>query len=178
MYSGSIHLWSYIARSAAVLKDMMEFLLLADEPSASETVASWYFEQWCRDTGRYSKEQVLAKVSAATNRTAPPLLILAKLNNELVGAAELKIREMELYPDYEFWLGGVYVSPQARGFGVASALVKEALRRARAAGITQLYLQTEDLTGGLYARHGFVPLAQVESKGIDVLIMMTNLAGE
>lgn len=153
----------------------MEFLLLADEPSAPETVASWYFEQWCRETGRYTKEQVLAKVSAATNRTDPPLLILAKLNSELVGAAELKIREMDLYPDFEFWLGGVYVAEQARGYGVASALVKEALRYARAAGIKQLYLQTEDLTGGLYARHGFVPWAKVESKGIDVLIMVTNL---
>lgn len=153
----------------------MEFLLLADEPLAVETVASWYFEQWCRESGRYTKEQVLAKVSAATNRTDPPLLILAKLNNELVGAAELKIREMEAYPDYEFWLGGVYVTSHARGYGVASALVNQALRRARAAGIKQLYLQTEDLTGGLYVRHGFVPVAKVESKGIDVLIMVTNL---
>jgi GNAT superfamily N-acetyltransferase len=153
----------------------MEFLLLADEPSAAETVASWYFEQWCRETGRYTKEQVLAKVSAATNRTEPPLLILAKLNNELVGAAELKIREMDLYPDLEFWLGGVYVAEQARGYGVASALVNEAIRHARVAGIKQLYLQTEDLTGGLYARHGFVPWAKVESKGIDVLVMVTSL---
>lgn len=153
----------------------MEFLLLTDEPSAAETVACWYFEQWCRETGRYTKQQVLAKVSAATNRTGPPLLILAKLNNELVGAAELKIREMDLYPDFEFWLGGVYVAEQTRGYGVASALVKEALRHACAAGIKQLYLQTEDLTGGLYARHGFVPWARVESKGIDVLIMVTSL---
>ncbi|MBU0914708.1 MAG: GNAT family N-acetyltransferase [Gammaproteobacteria bacterium] len=154
----------------------MEFLLLADEPSAAETVASWYFEQWCRATGRYTKEQVLTKVSAAINRNNAPMLILAKLDKELVGAAELKIREMEAYPDYEFWLGGVYVTSQARGYGVASALVNEALSRARAAGIKQLYLQTEDLTGGLYVRHGFVPLARVGSKGIDVLVMVTTLA--
>jgi GNAT superfamily N-acetyltransferase len=154
----------------------MEFLLLADEPSAAETVASWYFEQWCRATGRYTKEQVLAKVSAAINRNHAPMLILAKLDKELVGAAELKIREMEAYPDYEFWLGGVYVTSHARGYGVASALVNEALSRARAAGIKQLYLQTEDLTGGLYVRHGFVPLARVESKGTDVLVMVTTLA--
>ena len=157
-------------------EDMIEFLLLADEPSAAETVASWYFDQWCRKTGLYTKEQVLAKVSAAKNRKHPPLLILVKLEHELVGSAELKIREMELYPDYEFWLGGVYVSQQARGYGVASALVKESLVRACAAGIKQLYLQTEDLTGGLYASLGFVPVEQVRSKGSDVLIMVTTLA--
>lgn len=158
-------------------KDMIEFLLLADEPSAADIVASWYFEQWCRDTGRYTQEQVLAKVLAATNRTHAPMLILAKLNQELVGAVELKIREMTAYPEYEFWLGGVYVTEQARGYGVASALVKEALAHARTAGIKQLYLQTEDLTGGLYVRHGFVPVAQVESKGIDVLIMVATDVG-
>lgn len=157
-------------------EDVIEFLLLADEPSAADIVASWYFEQWCRDTGRYTQEQVLAKVLAATNRDQAPMLILARLNQELVGAAELKIREMELYPDYEFWLGGVYVAEQARGYGVASALVKEALARARTAGIKQLYLQTEDLTRGLYARHGFVPVAQVEYKGLNVLVMLTILA--
>lgn len=154
----------------------MEFVLLAEEPSAAELVASWYFEQWCRDSGRYTKEQVLAKVLAATNRNQAPMLILARLNQEWVGAAELKIREMELFPDYEFWLGGVYVTAQARGAGVASALVKEALVRARHLGIQRLYLQTEDLAGGLYARHGFVPVTKVEAKGVNVLVMVTNIA--
>ncbi len=158
--------------------NLVEFVLLADEPAAAETVASWYFEQWCRQSGRYTQAQVLAKVASALNRNHAPLLILARVNHELVGAAELKIREMDLYPDYEFWLGGVYVTAKTRGLGVASALVKEALVRARAAGITHLYLQTEDLTGGLYARHGFEPVVQVESKGLQVLVMLNKLSAD
>ena len=36
--------------------------------------------------------------------------------------AQLKRREMDIYPEREFWLGGVFVSPDTRGQGIGSAL--------------------------------------------------------
>lgn len=112
----------------------MELLLLADAPSAAGVVAAWYFDEWCRDTGRCTQAQVLAKVMAATQVDRAPLMVLARQAGEWVGAAELKIREMAMFPEYEHWLGGVYVVEQARGQGVASLLVTEILSRARRAG--------------------------------------------
>jgi GNAT superfamily N-acetyltransferase len=153
----------------------VKFSLLADEPSAAETVAAWYFDEWCRDTGRYTKNEVLAKVSTATNIDRAPLIVLVRMAGELVGAAELKIREMDMFPEYEFWLGGVYVAEKARGHGVASALVKEVLDRARAAGISTLYLQTESLCTGLYSHHGFMAIQEVNYKGIHVVVMKVEL---
>jgi len=150
----------------------MELVLLADDPSASDIVAKWYFDEWCRDSGRYSEAEVRKKVSASVNKNKAPLLVLAKDNEDLVGAAELKIREMEIYPEYEFWLGGVFVHQSARGKGVASALVEEVLFIARNVGIKKLYLQTEGLTGGLYLKHGFKPVEEADSKGIRVLVMV------
>lgn len=102
------------------------------------------------------------------------MLVLAEEGGEVLGAAELKIREMDIYPDYEFWLGGVYVDEPRRGRGVASALVREVLSRARAAGIERLYLQTEDLSGGLYRRHGFEPIEEVDYKGHRVVVMVAS----
>ncbi|MGU5793554.1 hypothetical protein ACV1DW_12020 [Aeromonas hydrophila] len=84
----------------------MELVLLADAPSAAGVVASWYFDEWCRDTGRCTQEQVLAKVTAATQVDRAPLMVLARQAGEWVGAAELKIREMAMFPEYEHWLGG------------------------------------------------------------------------
>jgi GNAT superfamily N-acetyltransferase len=154
----------------------MDFVLLADAPEALDTVALWYFEQWCRDSGRYSLEQVKQKLAKANSSFGAPLLVIARESGVLVGAAELKIREMPVFPDYEFWLGGVYVVEHARGKGLASALVNEVLSRAKLAGIRRLYLQTEDLSGGVYLRHGFTALQQTESYGVKVLVMVADLS--
>lgn len=154
----------------------MDFVLLADAPEALDTVALWYFEQWCRDSGRYSLEQVKQKLAKANSRLGAPMLVVARESGVSVGAAELKIREMPAFPDYEFWLGGVYVAEHARGKGLASALVNEVLSRAKQAGIRRLYLQTEELSVGLYLRHGFSALQLTESYGIKVLVMVADLS--
>ncbi|WP_211249630.1 GNAT family N-acetyltransferase [Microvirgula aerodenitrificans] len=155
-------------------RGFMELLLLADEPSAAGMVASWYFDEWCRDSGHYTQDQVLAKVMAATHVDRAPLIVLARQAGEWVGAAELKIREMAIFPEYEYWLGGVYVVEKARGQGVASLLITEILSRARGAGIRKLYLQTENLTGGVYCRHGFKAVEHVNYKGVHVLVMVAD----
>ncbi|MGI2127934.1 hypothetical protein [Shewanella oncorhynchi] len=70
----------------------MEISLLADNPSAIDMVASWYFNEWCQDNGSYTKEEVVEKVSASINRDTAPILIIGKVNGVLAGSAELKIR--------------------------------------------------------------------------------------
>ncbi|NQZ07992.1 MAG: GNAT family N-acetyltransferase [Algicola sp.] len=153
----------------------MKLLLLADEPSAAATVATWYFNEWCKDTGRYDKDEVEKKVYASTNRDKPPLLVLAKEDDTLIGAAELKFREMDIYPQFEHWIGGVYVDENHRGKGVAFKLVSEVIAKARSVGVKKLYLQTEDLSGGLYARMGFKPIEEADSNGVKVLVMVADI---
>ena len=150
----------------------MELVLLADHPASAEKVARWYFEQWGSAVPGRTLEQVIAKVSRCVSRETAPMLVLARDGGEIVGAAELKTHEMDIFPDYEFWIGGVYVDESRRGQGIASLLVSEVLSRAKDAGIKQLHLQTEDLSGGLYARHGFEPIEEVTYKGNRVLVMV------
>jgi GNAT superfamily N-acetyltransferase len=181
MHDISAQILQYKHRSEAILVKYwstvaMDFVLLADAPEALDTVAVWYFEQWCRDSGRYSLDQVKQKLAKANSSLGAPMLVVARESGVLVGAAELKIREMPVFPDYEFWLGGVYVAEHARGKGLASALVNEVLGRAKQAGIRRLYLQTEDLSGGVYLRHGFTALQQTESYGGKVLVMVADLS--
>ena len=156
----------------------MEFSLLADEPESVPLVATWYFDQWCKDTGRYTYEQMEKKLSTSINREQAPLILLAKVKGELAGAAELKIREMDEFPEYEYWIGGVYVAESHRGKGIAARLVDELKYRAGKMDITSLYLQTEDLTGGLYTKRGFRPIIELESKWGRVAVMKADLASE
>ncbi|MFT7617161.1 MAG: GNAT superfamily N-acetyltransferase [Planctomycetota bacterium] len=154
----------------------MKLILLADKPEAAPILAQWYFDEWAKEVTGMTLEKVLSKVQTFTERLIAPLSVLALEGDEVVGAAEFKIREMDIFPDYEFWLGGVYVRADKRGQGIASLLVAEVIRRARVAGTKHLYLQTEDLTGGLYAQHGFQPLREVTHDGHRVLVMTAALA--
>lgn len=153
----------------------MKLELLADNPDAVTQVATWYFHQWPSDHPNFSLARVIEKTATYTARDGAPLMVLAKCEGTVVGAAQLKIREMAIYPEYEYWLGGVYVAPAHRGQGIASALVGEVLQRARAAGVDKLYLQTEALGGGLYQKQGFVPLEEVDYKGYHVQVMVADL---
>ena len=153
----------------------MEFILLADDPLAYKEVANWYFEQWLSNVPDMTVGRVESKLATYTNRDKAPLLMLAKLDGELIGAAELKIHEMDIYPDYEYWIGGVYVKSSERGKGVAARLVQEVIGQAKMFGIKKLYLQTEKLDGGIYSKVGFSLIEQVDYKGHYVSVMQVDL---
>ena len=71
----------------------------------------------------------------------------------------------------EHWLGGVFVAPAHRGRGLGSRIAGEIARRAPAYGVHTLFLQTERLDGGMYRHIGWVPIAQVNIHGLEVLVM-------
>jgi GNAT superfamily N-acetyltransferase len=73
------------------------------------------------------------------------------------------------------WLGGVYVDSDYRGQGVAKIVVNSVIEEAKSRGIKALYLQTEDLSGGLYAELGWKKLHQINSKGSEVIVMVKEL---
>lgn len=149
--------------------------LLVDNFYTHKIVAKWYFDEWLSSVPNVTIDRVENKLAKAINRETAPLMVLAKDDDHLLGAAELKIREMDIYPQYEHWLGGVYVEESARGQGVGKALTLDVINRARKAGIGKLYLQTESLSGGLYADCGFKPIEEVEYKGYRVLVMVADL---
>lgn len=153
----------------------LRFALLADHPAAVTIVARWYYDEWIKGRPGTTLAQVEAKLALSNHRNTAPLLLLTFLADTLAGAAELKIREMDIFPDYEHWIGGVYVDSAYRGSGIARQMVENLKARARTMGIRQLYLQTEDPNGGLYAHCGFKPLQSVEYRGHQVLVMQCEL---
>lgn len=153
----------------------MQLKLLADIPDAIPILARWFFDQWGRDVPGNSFEATCERIGEKLNRDQAPLHLVAVEGGRPLGTAQWKIREMAIYPEREFWLGNVYVAPEARGHGLASHLAEEIAQLAKSHGVSELSLQTERLDGGLYARLGWKPVEQVHHHGRDVLVMQRNL---
>ncbi|GIU35009.1 GNAT family N-acetyltransferase [Shewanella schlegeliana] len=153
----------------------MKLQFLADNESALPQIAKWYSDEWGYiGEGRSTKDLEL-KLRDYLNHDKLPLIILAQDDNELLGAAQLRFHEMDIYPEREHWLGGVYVALEHRGEGIAKALVSAIIDKAKELGINSINLQTEDLSGGLYSTLGWQPVEQVTYHGIKVLVMEKSL---
>lgn len=148
---------------------------LADHPEFISQIATWYFNQWGHEESGGSVERTFERLKSKLNRDRAPIPIVALAGGKLLGTAQLKIREMDIYPEREFWLGGVYVAAAARGQGVGGLLVKRIEEISQQLGIKELFLQTEKLAGGLYARLGWMPVEQVDYHGQRIVVMRKDL---
>ncbi len=153
----------------------MEFVYLADHPEAIPIVAKWYYEQWGRQHEVPSLEKSEEMLTAYLNRERIPLMILAKKEDEILGAIQLKYYEMDIYPQKEHWLGGVFVPEQHRGRKIAENLVLRAMKIAKKLHVKTLFLQTEKLNGGLYKRLGWNLVAKTLYRNKAVLVMRKDL---
>ena len=155
----------------------MKLEYLADNLEFLPVLANWFFEEW----GYLEKERTFKKemdnLRKYLNKEKVPLILLAVENEELLGAAQIKYHEMSIYPDKEHWLGGVYVSKNHRGKGIARQLIQELINIAVSLNIKKLYLQTQKLDGGLYRRMGWKPIEQVNYLNLDVLVMEKEING-
>ncbi len=149
----------------------MNFELLANYESALPAVASWYYQEWGYLNHEETIEHGIEKLQAYLNKDQLPLILLSIENGIPVGAAQLKLREMNIYPDKLHWLGGVYVEQEFRGRGIATQIILQIITIAKKMKITTLYLQTEHLDGGLYGRLGWEAIEQVTYNGVEVLVM-------
>lgn len=153
----------------------MQIAFLKENPEAIPVIAQWYYEKW----GHLSTDNSVIKIEKELLQYCQieqlPLMLVGSQQEKVIATAQLKFREMKIYPDKEHWLGGVFVAKQSRGKGVASMIISEIERVALNLNVPKLYLQTERLNGGLYARLGWHKVEQVNYRGTDVLVMEKEL---
>ncbi|USA46587.1 GNAT family N-acetyltransferase [Acinetobacter sp. C26M] len=150
----------------------MKISLLIDHPEAVGKIAKWYYNEWAYLSLQITEEMMYHKVlEKVVNRDVIPLAIVAHHENELIGALELKLRENKNYPEYEHWIGGIFVDPLWRGQGVASQMILLAKEKAKELGVTMLYLQCESHNITLYQKHGFKVLHQANHHTVETTIM-------
>lgn len=154
---------------------MMEIKLLAHCPEHLETLAEWYVNEWGHLTGVDTIASETEKLKTFLNADKPPLIVVAIEDQNLLGAAQLKFHEMDIYPDKEHWLGGVYVDKNHRGKGIAQKIIEELIECAQKSNVSILYLQTEKMDGGLYKKLGWRALEKVNYHGDEVLVMKRRI---
>lgn len=154
----------------------MKLELLADRPDAIQTIGGCYHATWGSRLYQSTLEQSIERLGGFLNREQMPLMLVATQDSEIIGAAQLKYREMkDVFPDLVHWLGGVYVVPSCRDQGIASRLCKAIATKAQALGVETLYLRTERLDGGLYAKLGWNPRQELRYHDLDVPLMERTL---
>jgi len=153
----------------------LEFEYLADRPQDVPLIIEWWRTVWADRMGddiSHAEEQLHTSLS----KTDLPIHILATQAGVPVGTAALKQQELgEVFPDFQYWLGSVFVAEEARDGQIASQLSQHIVEIARFLHLPQLYLQTINLDGGLYSKLGWQPITEFTYKGEHALLMVKEL---
>jgi len=152
----------------------LTFDYLANQPELLPILASWFYEEWGRRNPENSIKQVSQRLSRRMNVNSLPIAFVGFLDGKLVASASIKIREMETHPQYEHWLGAVYVDSAHRKQGFGSEMVLHTVSEARRLGVHQLYLYTRSHED-FYAHFGWKPIERPQYHGREVVIMKNSL---
>jgi GNAT superfamily N-acetyltransferase len=122
----------------------MKISYLADHPEFIPDLAPDISEHWRGLLPDETVERRRAKLEGHLNRGVLPIAWVAHGDGGVMGTAALRVHDLEGREDLSPWLGGVFVRPQFRGRGVASALCAAVEEGAWSLGFDTLYLFTLD----------------------------------
>jgi len=154
----------------------LAFALLPNRPQEIPQVAAWWCHEWGLPSRHSSFDDYVRELKALLPGMLPAHL-LAVQAGRAVGVATLKVKvDHPAIPGQSHWLSGVYVDSPYRSRRIATALCCEILDLARCRGVKKMYLLTERLEGGLYAKLGWTPLRRHHEGGVDQLVMVKDVS--
>ena len=122
--------------------------------------------------GGYSVEEMTALILAPP--VGPEETFVLFDQDRPVGTAGVVHGDLDTRPDLTPWLAGVFVQPEFRGRGYATALIRRAEAFAAAACVPVLWLYT--LTAEpFYVRLGWQRVGVEQEDGHDVVLMRRSL---
>jgi N-acetylglutamate synthase-like GNAT family acetyltransferase len=151
-----------------------EIKYLADHPELTHLLAAWFHDEWGKNNPSLTTEIIERRMRERLNRDKIPLCMVALTKSKPIATATLKIREMEIYSQFEYWLGNVYVLPEYRNQGVGSQIVEATVDKAKSLDVKDLYLYTRDQKH-FYQRLGWIILERVEYHAHMVVVMRRPL---
>jgi predicted N-acetyltransferase YhbS len=147
---------------------------LVERPDLVEQVSVWGFAEWGHLNPGQTLEERTARIRGKMNVDRIPIAFVA-LDEEgrIVGTASLIFDDLEGDPRNP-WLASVFVRPEHRKKGIASALVRTVEDAARRLGYSRLYLFTSSAPA-LYAGLGWQALEQRVYRGEHIQVMDKSL---
>jgi predicted N-acetyltransferase YhbS len=148
----------------------MRIVPLVERPDLVEQVSIWGFDEWGHLNPGQTLEQRTAEIRGKMNVDRPPVAFVAlDEKGGIVGTASLIFDDLEGDPRNP-WLASVFVPPEHRRNGIASALVCAVEDAARRFGYSRLYLFTT-AAASLYAGLGWQALEQRDYRGEHIQVM-------
>ena len=126
---------------------------LIDHPQHSDTFAAWIHHQFHYEyAGQALTDWQREFADGQTSGDWKCLIALE--GNQLQGGAALARADLPRRPDLGPWLACVFITPVARGKGLAERLIEGVCAQAKACGETRIYLHTQD-QHDYYAKRGW-----------------------
>lgn len=100
--------------------------------------------------------------------------LIALEHDQLLGGAALATADLPDRPELGPWLACVFITPAARGRGLAQELIEGICSHAKARGIATLYLHTHDQSR-YYEKRGWKVLERFEAWGEEQWLMAREL---
>lgn len=136
----------------------MNIALLADHTELIDELAARYESEWAPYYGEAGPGDARADLTARCNRDRLPIGLVAFEDDRILGAAAL---DGDAATGMSPSVVGLLVTPEARGKGVAVALIESAERLARELGYDELFISTSILQR-LLRRQGWQEKGDVE----------------
>ena len=141
---------------------------VSDRADLAPLVATWRVNAFFSEPGGYSVEEMTALILAPPVGPEETFVLFEK--GRPVGTAGVVRGDLDTRPDLTPWLAGVFVHPEFRGRGYATALIRRAEAFAAAACVPVLWLYT--LTAEpFYARLGWQRVGVEQEDGDEVVLM-------
>src|SRR5471032_2208245 len=127
---------------------------LAHHLHHSNTFAGWIHQQFHYE---YALQPLAEwQLEFAEGQTDGNWRCLVALDGaQLLGGAALARNDLAHRPDLGPWLACVFVTPEARGKGLAERLIEGICEEAKTRGVARIYLHTQDQSA-YYAKRGWV----------------------
>lgn len=107
---------------------------------------------------------------SSSGQTFPFTVIALSADDDLLGTASVKLRELPADTDKNFWLGEVLIQNEKRGQGIGSALIRACIAYTFTNVDAPLYLYTPDQQA-LYQKFGWVGVEEKYIDGETVTVM-------
>jgi len=139
-----------------------------------EQLARWHHNEWLHLNPGATFGKRLARYNKIVITKALPEIFIACENEKLLGSVTLDKEDMDTRQYLTPWLASLFVEPNSRSLGVASALIKYCLDDAKQKNFKNLYLFTEDQTI-FYQHRGWHFVETLGYRNVDVDLMCQNL---
>jgi len=152
----------------------MDITYLKDNPEEVSVLAGWIYDEWGKLAPGRTPETAHQKVRQTVGSSEIPLTLMCRVDGKLAGTASIDTADMSTHPDLTPWMASVYVSPEMRRQGIASALCSRIRDELIRLNVKTAYLFTPDQEK-LYESFGWKTFLREKYHGEQVVIMRLDL---